>query len=159
MLCMVIHLCPSGATFIFNWYQHHTHFIVRAPDGTDYTILGRKFLTQGDTLFMVVYWLVVLAILKDLQEVVPDIHQPLYINNDVDGVCFTHTRYLWDCLTDKGTTRGCFPEPNKSILVTCNPNLKCTREYFSSLDFNVINGKHYMGSCLGHIEGNFTCIQ
>ena len=63
----VIHSCLSSAIFVFNYYQHHTQFIVRKLYGTDDTILVCKGVDQGDPLTMVVYGMGVILLIEDIQ--------------------------------------------------------------------------------------------
>ena len=85
ILCTLRHPYISIDRFAFNYYLHHIQLIVREPDGTSGSILGCKGVIQGYPLSMVVYGIVILCIIKDLQNAVPDIHQPWYVYDSSIG--------------------------------------------------------------------------
>ena len=63
----VSHLCYSSDLFTFNYYHHHTQFMVVLIYGTVETNLRCKGVTQGYPFFIVAYGLVVSTIIYQLQ--------------------------------------------------------------------------------------------
>ena len=79
MLWTVRHLWAAGSRFAFNCYRHSAQLLVRREgDQPCATILSQEGVTQGDSLSMVLYGLVMVPLAQDLQEYEPTVVQPWY---------------------------------------------------------------------------------
>ena len=77
---------------------------------------------------MMLYGLGILHFTHDLHKVSPYVHQTWYIYFATSVRRFAHIHDFWDCLTFQGTTRGYFPETDKTILVKDTPKFRQERE-------------------------------
>ena len=77
MLWVVCHECPSGAQYTFNYYRHWATLVVRnIEDGSGHFLYRKEGVTQGDPLSIITYGMVVLPLIRELQDVHPCVTQP-----------------------------------------------------------------------------------
>ena len=59
----------------------------------------------------------------------------------------------------RGTARGCYPEPTKSILVVAKRNVPRAKEYFHGMGIQVVTGSRYLGGFMGERATEVIWIQ
>ena len=73
---MVSHIWPYGALIVLKCYRHWSLIVLIYIDGTTNILRSREGLTQGGSLAMVVYVIVILLLIKCLKAAYLDITQP-----------------------------------------------------------------------------------
>ena len=77
MLWTVRHICPTGARFTFNCYQHHSMLYLKLADGQEFEIIHSwEGVTQGNPLAMIAYGISLLPMIRILRKEFPDVFQP-----------------------------------------------------------------------------------
>ena len=65
------------------------------------------------------------------------------------GGTFNQVQVHFQYLQERGTARGYYPEPTKSILVVAPGNVAWYEEHFRGLGIRVVTGHRYLGGFLG----------
>ena len=81
MLWTVRHRWPTRARFAFNCYKHWAQLLLRQPGELPVTILNREGVTQGDSLFMVLYGITLVPLAEELRAADPGLLSPFYVDN------------------------------------------------------------------------------
>ena len=76
MLWATRHEWPSGVRCSFNCYRHWDTMVITAGYGTGHFLHSKEGVTQGDTLSMIVYGLVISPLIQDLRMAHPGVTQP-----------------------------------------------------------------------------------
>ena len=76
MLWTVRHRCPRLSRLTFNCYRHQVRLVSRQLGGKNEIILSKEGVTQGDSLEMALYGIVLLPLAEVLRERFPDVLQP-----------------------------------------------------------------------------------
>ena len=90
----------------------------------------KKGVTQGDPLTMITYDIGVLPLIRALQGAHPRITQPWYADDAWVKGKFPHILAHLQDLQARGSPRGSFPDPSKSILVVAPRNVARAEEFF-----------------------------
>ena len=98
---------------------------------------------------MVAYGLGVITLIQHLQEIFPDKHKSWYLDDTDSDFLFAYIWNFWGCITAKECARGYFYGPTHSALLTGTPELRRTREYFSELNFKIVNVIQFLSSQMG----------
>jgi hypothetical protein len=101
---------------------------------------------------MVAYGILLLPLIRDLKEELPDVNQPWYADDSGAGGSFAGIRQYFLSLQKKGPRRGYFPEPSKSILVVQEHNKAAAKIAFKDLGFTIVTGTRYLGGFVGSAE-------
>ena len=121
MLWTVRHRWPDGARFAFNYYKHWAQLLLCQPGELPVTILIREGVTQGDPLSMVLYRITLVPLAEELQAVDPGLLSSFYADDaEFDGSA-RRSAQLLNLLMKRGTDRGYFPEPVKSLFISYTP--------------------------------------
>ena len=140
---------------MFKCYRHWAQLLLRQPGDAPVILLIRDSITQGEPLLMVLYGIALAPLAEKLQDVDPTLISPLY----ADDVAFdgserpsaAHLRLLME----RGTVRGYFPDPAKSLFIVDSPEEKeeAKREFDrAGLNLNYVDGGRYLGAYLGPRE-------
>ena len=152
MLWTVHHLWLSIARFLFNCYHHWSSLVFWNMNGTDSFVRSIEGVTQGDPMPMITYDIVILPLIKNLQQKLPDINQPCY-TEDVGPLC-TVTRVVtyFNYLTRQGPWRRYHTKPSKSILIVHPENLEAGKVFGARHVFKVWLGTRYLGVYIRYDE-------
>ena len=121
MLCTVRYRWTAGARFAFNCYKYWAQLLLRQPGELPVTILIREGVTQGDSLSMVLYGITLAPLAEELRAADPGLLPPFYADDAAfDGSEQRRTQLL-KLLMRRGTERGYFPEPAKSLFILETP--------------------------------------
>ena len=92
-------------------------------DGSGHFLHSKKSVTQGNPLSMITYGIGVLPLIRDLRRAHPRLTQPCYADDAGAGGKFGEIMAHFRDLQLRGTARGYYPEPTKSILVVAERNV------------------------------------
>ena len=142
----VCHEWPSGTQFILNCYHHWATLVVRnTEDGSGHFLHSKESVTQGNPLATIKYGIGVLPIIIDFRNVHSHVTQPWYAD---DAGAWGKSRHILEhfkYLQARGTPRGYFLEPNKSILVVSLRNVARADELLRVMGMKIITGSRYLG--------------
>jgi membrane-associated PAP2 superfamily phosphatase len=119
------HEWPRSAQCVFNFHRHFAILVICAGNEDLFLLvilLSKEDVTQGDPLAMVMHGVALLPLIGILKKGVSDVHQPWHADNAGAGGRFQNVRLCLEKLQEFGPPRGCFPEPQKSILVAKDQN-------------------------------------
>ena len=124
MLWNVRHKWTSGAQFTFNCYLHWDTLVVRdTEDGSGKFWHSKEGVTQEDPLAMISYGIGVLLLIIELWGAHPCVTETWYADDVGAGGKFGHILEHFQDLQARGTLRGYFLDPTKSILVVTPSNV------------------------------------
>ena len=72
---------------------------------------------------MIAYGIVILPLIKNLKQEIPDFTQTWYADDARAFCMFTRLETYFDSLTGQGSGRGYHPDPTKSILIVHPDNI------------------------------------
>ena len=101
---------------------------------------------------MIAYGIGVLPLIKELWNAHPRVTQTWYANDAGAGGTFQQIQEHVRDLQVRGTARGYYPEPTKSILVVATGNIAWAEEHFRGLGIRVVTGHRYLGGYIGDGE-------
>ena len=117
--------------------------------------MSREGVTQGDTLSMVLYGITLVPLAEELRAAEPGLLSPFYADDaDFDGSA-RRSAQLLKLLMKRGTYRGYFPEPAKSLFISDTPGKEEAEKndfYVEGLNLNFVSGSRYLGSYLGLLK-------
>ena len=119
--------------------------MIRAGGGTGHLLFNKEGVTQGDPLAMVDYGLGILPLIHELWQSHPSVIQPWYADDAGAGSAFEGIRRRMDDFMVRGTLRGYFTEPTKSILVVSPWSVPQAEDFFRSYRLQVVTGSRYLG--------------
>ena len=105
---------------------------------------------------MITYGIRVLPLIRVLQVDHPRVYQPWYADDAGAGGSFTDILAHFKDLQLKGTARGYFPEPTKSILVVSEKNVPRANAYFRGIGMKVFTGSRYGSGHFLHSKEGVT---
>ena len=159
MFWTISHKWPSSARFAFNCYRHWVIVVVRGENGLAIFIFSKEGVTQGDPLAMAAYGILLLPLIRQLQDEIPDVNQPWYADDAGAGGKFCAIQEYFEQLQELGPSRGYFPEPTKSILVVQGHTKELAASYFKDLKFKVTTGLQYLGGFIGKASAQQAWIK
>ena len=115
------HYWLAGAWFAFNCYKHWAHLLLLQPGELSVTILSKEGFTQVDPLSMVLYGITLAPLAEELQAADLGILSPFYNDDVAFDASARRSAQLLKLLTKKGSDRGYFPEPAKSLFILDTP--------------------------------------
>ena len=113
-------------------------------------------MTQGDPLAIITYVIWVLPLIRDLWDAHPHVTQPWY-TYDAGGE-FGRTLAHFQDLQVRGSLRGYFPEPTKSILVVALRNVARVEEFLRGMGSKVVTWSRYLGGFVGNRAAEDSCL-
>ena len=78
MLWIVQHRWPAGARLAFNCYRHWAQLLLHQLGWPPVKILSREGVTQGESLSMVLYGIILVPLSKELRLADPGFLSPVY---------------------------------------------------------------------------------
>ena len=114
--------------------------------------MSREGVTQGDPLSIVLYGITLAPLAEDLQAADPWLLSPFYADDAAFDGLARRSAQLLKLLTKRGTDRGYFPEPAKSLFISDTPGQEeAAKQEFSveRLTLNFVSGSRYLGAYLG----------
>ena len=85
MLWTVRHLWPTGITFAFNCYRHHSTLTIRGDKRTTCHLHSQEGVTQGCPLAMILYAIGLVPLIKILKHKIPNLHNTWYADDGAAG--------------------------------------------------------------------------
>ena len=152
MLWMVLHLWPSGDSFVFNYYRHWPSIVLQNRYGKASILHSIEAMKQGYLLVMIAYGIGILPLINNLKQEIPDVTQPWYADNAGALGTFTILETYFDSLTRQGPVQGYHPDPAKSVLIVRPENLEAGKVFVARHGFWVCTGAHYLGGYIGEDE-------
>ena len=78
MLWKIKHLWPSGAWFVFKWYYHWSSLVFRNSNRMASFLHNKDDVTHVDPLVMIAYGIIILPLINNFRQEVPDVTQTWY---------------------------------------------------------------------------------
>ena len=78
MMWTVRHRWPEGSRFVFNCYRHWAQLLLHQLGWPPVKILSREGVTQGESLSMVLYGIILVPLSKELRLADPGFLSPVY---------------------------------------------------------------------------------
>ena len=150
---------PSGAHFFFNCYRHWSSFVLWNRNGTASFLHSKEGVTLRDPLSMIAYGIVILPLIKNLKQEIPDVTHPWYADDTGALGMFARLETYFDSLTRQGPGRGYYPEPSKSVLILHPDNLEAGNFFGARHRFKVCTGAHYLGGYIGYDESKHDWLR
>ena len=101
---------------------------------------------------MIVYGVVLLPLIKNLKQEIPDVTQTWYAEDAGALGMFARLENYFDSLTRQGLGRGYHPEHTKSILIVRPENLEAGKVFGACHGFRMCTGVRYLGGYIGDDE-------
>ena len=101
---------------------------------------------------MIEYDIGVLPLIRELRNAQPRVNQPWCADDAGAGGTFQKILEHFRDLHARGTARGYYPDPTKSILVVDPGNVAWAEEHFRGLGSRVVTGHRYLGGYIGNGE-------
>ena len=112
-------------------------------------LYSKEGVTQGYTLVMVAYGMVILPLIQELQKAHPRFTHHCYADDAGAGGTFGGIRCYLDELMVLGPPHGYLPEPTKSILVVSPQNILRGEAFFGGYKLHIVIGSRYLWGFLG----------
>ena len=81
IFCMVLHRWRTGVRFTFNCYMHWAQILPLQPGHAPVILLIRDWVTQGDSLLMVLYGNTLFPLGEEIMDADPNLLSPFYARN------------------------------------------------------------------------------
>ena len=117
MLWTVRHCWPVGVRFAFNFYRDWAQLLLHQPGEPPVTILSREGVTHGDPLLMVLYWITLVPLAKELGAADAELLYPFYVENATFDGLVRQSAHLLKLLVTRRMDRGYFPGSAKSLFI------------------------------------------
>lgn len=107
----VRHLWPTGSTFAFNCYKHHSTLTIRGDKRTTSHLQSQEGITQGCPLAMILYAIWLIPLIRILKHKIPTLQNTWYTNDGAAGGTWKDIIRWYELLMELGLPRGYFPKP------------------------------------------------
>ena len=128
-------------------------------DGSGHFLHSKEVVTQGDSLAIITYGIGALTLIRELRYAHPCVTQPWYMDDAGAGRKFGHILDHFNDMQARGTPRGYFLEPTKSILVVSQRNVPRAEEFFCGMGENIVTGSRYLGGFVGYRAAEDSCME
>ena len=149
------HEWPSGCRMLLNFYRHHSSLVIRGecPEDSMF-LLSKEGVTQGCPFSMVGYGLLVLPLIRRLQQEFPDVASPWYADDAMAAGKLDRVMEYFRRLEVLGPAYGYLPEETKSILVVREDLTEVAKAAMvtAGAKVEVVNGHRYLGGYVGDAE-------
>ena len=108
-------------------------------------------MTQGYTLTMISYIIVILPLIREFRAAHPHVMQLWYADDAGTGGTFADLQAHTRDLMVRGPPWGYFPEPTKSMLFVSPRNVPRTEAYFWDMEVRVVTRSRYLGGFIGEL--------
>ena len=116
-------------------------------------------MTQGDSLAMITYVIVIPSFINNLKREIPDVTQPWY-SDDAGALCtFARLETYFDSLIRQGNGRGYHPKPTKRVLIIRPENIEAGKVFGSRHVFMVCTGVRYLVGYIGDDESKLDWLR
>ena len=137
------------AHFAFNCYKHPSQLIMRCPSGIAEIILLREGVTQGNTLSMVLYRLVLILFAKLTRLAVLQLVHAWYADDAALAGLLLEIGWAAQLIMKHSPDQGYYMEPAKSVLV-CSPHTwDVDLNALSAFEFIQLDGLRYPRDFIG----------
>ena len=109
-------------------------------------------MTQGGTLATIAYGIIILPLIKNLKQEIPDATQPWYADDAVALDMFAKIETNFDLMTRQGLVWGYHPKLIKSVLIVRPENLQTVKVFGARHGFRVCTVACYLGGYIGDNE-------
>ena len=130
--------------------------LLRQTGEPSVTILSGEGVTQGYPLLMIFYGITLVPLAKELRVAHPGLIPPLYADDVAFRGLAQPSAQLLKLLMERGSDRGYFPEPAKSLFILNTPgHEEAPKKYFEAegLSLNFVSWSRYLGAYFGTQEG------
>ena len=147
---------PFGSHFLLNNYRNHSGLAMRGEFKKNVFIHSKKGQTQGCSLAILEYGILLLPLIRRIKREFTSIDSPCYAD---DGAAIGRLRdilILFRRLCELGSAYEYLPEENKSILIVRSRDNINAEDFRSESDsnFKITNGFRYLGSLMGKKIGD-----
>jgi hypothetical protein len=158
MLWTTRHEWPAGAFFAFNCYKFCSLLVLHTPAADTVSLLSRAGVAQGDPLAMLLYGLATLPLIRLLQARFPQLAH-IWCADDGNAIGKWDDLLLhWQVLSQEGPKCGCYPNPQKTELLTTAASQTQATGFFNqchAIPFAVKTGIRFLGGFIGE-QAQFT---
>ena len=119
---------------------------MRNGNGTASILHSREGVTQEDHIAKIAYGIVILLLIKNMKQAIPDVKHPWYAVNSGALGTFARLKTYFDSLKRHDPGRGYHPELSKRLLIVRPDNLKAGKLFGKRHGFRVCTGAHYLGN-------------
>ena len=146
-------------SFYFYFHPNLSSLILLNGNGTVSLLHSKEGLTQGETLDMFGYGIVVLPLIKQLKAAYSDVTSPWYFDDVGALSTYKNIKLYFNLLRQYGLVRGYDSKPYRSVLIVHPDNIKNEKDLGLHHGFKVCTGIRYLESFIGDDESKCDWLQ